>query len=491
MRLRCEGCGATVAVEPETGWPFACPNRGVGDIDHVLRREMIPGRLAAAAPDEHPFLRFRKRLTAYGLARARGWDDGRFVELVRRIDAEVAAVDGGGFAPTSFGPQPRLSGVLGLEPPGAVWVKDETPGVAGSHKGRHLMGILLYLEVARACESFASARRAGHDATRLAIASCGNAALAAAVLARAAHWPLDVFIPPDAEAGIVRRLSALGAAIHVCEREAGATGDPCYRAFHRAIAAGALPFCCQGPDNALTIEGGETLAWEMAATLGGTALDRLFVQVGGGALATALVRGLEEEWLAGGLSRMPRIHTVQTAGAAPLRRAYERVVVRIADQAGRCNWCVPQTTGARAAWIMAAYETRPVQDTLRHAATHRSEFMWPWESAPHSLAHGILDDETYDWLACVEGMLRTGGWPIVVSEDTIGRANELACSTTGVDVTHTGSAGLAGLLALLDDEEAGRDHVARERHGVLFTGARRRSGDPRSAPGSGAPDRVL
>ena len=74
--------------------------------------------------------------------------------------------------------------------------------------------------------------------------------------------------------------------------------------------------------------------------------------------------------------------------------------------------------------------------------------MWPWESEPHSLAHGILDDETYDWRNIVKGMFASGGWPIVVSEDQVDRANQLARKTTGIDVDHTGSAGLAGLLAL-------------------------------------------
>jgi threonine synthase len=34
-------------------------------------------------------------------------------------------------------------------------------------------------------------------------ASCGNAALAAAVIARAAEWPLDVYIPRDADPTVV------------------------------------------------------------------------------------------------------------------------------------------------------------------------------------------------------------------------------------------------------------------------------------------------
>ena len=48
--------------------------------------------------------------------------------------------------------------------------------------------------------------------------------------------------------------------------------------------------------------------------------------------------------------------------------------------------------------------------------------MWPWETVPHSLAHGILDDETYDWVALVDAMLATGGQAIVVDEDEIAGA---------------------------------------------------------------------
>ena len=63
-----------------------------------------------------------------------------------------------------------------------------------------------------------------------------------------------------------------------------------------------------------------------------------------------------------------------------------------------------------------------IQDELHYAATHRSEFMWPWEEEPISIATGILDDETYDWLAVVEGMLLTGGVPLVVDEQTLGES---------------------------------------------------------------------
>ena len=67
--------------------------------------------------------------------------------------------------------------VLGMAA-GGVWVKDETGNVSGSHKARHLMGIMLWIHVVERLGATAPSAAAG---PRLAIASCGNAALAAAI----------------------------------------------------------------------------------------------------------------------------------------------------------------------------------------------------------------------------------------------------------------------------------------------------------------------
>ena len=72
--------------------------------------------------------------------------------------------------------------------------------------------------------------------------------------------------------------------------------------------------------------------------------------------------------------------------------------------------------------------------------------MWPWESVPHSIAHGILDDETYDWFEIVAAMRRTDGRSLVVDEETLLRAHEIGCRTTGIAASATGTAGLAGLM---------------------------------------------
>ena len=305
-RLACAGCGAVLT--PAEPYPFRCPRARDGDdIDHVVTRALDRGLAFPADDHPHPFVRYRTLLASHARARDAGVGDAEFTDWVGKLDRRIAAVAGHGFRVTPFDRDAALSERAGLGPDGALWIKDETAQVAGSHKARHLMGVLLHLELA---ERVGWTTREETARRGLAIASCGNAALAAATLARATARPLAVFIPPDANPRVVDRLRDLGAAITVCPRD-GEAGDPCYRAFRRALAAGALPFCCQGSDNGLTIEGGSTLAYEIVSTLGNAErrLDRLFVQVGGGALASACVQGLREARDRGAIGKLPYPHS--------------------------------------------------------------------------------------------------------------------------------------------------------------------------------------
>ena len=448
--FRCAGCGTVVGA---VACPFRCPAARDGDdIDHVL--VPVPfddSSWPDAAGPLHgidSFSRYRPLLSAWRLALSKGLSDAEYRQLSLGLHRAVVDVDGSGFELTPLIPHERLATRLGFEGAGGLWVKDETVNVSGSHKARHLMGVMLYLLVAE---------RAGvlTDRPPLAIASCGNAALAAAVVARAADWPLHVFVPPSANPAILGRLESLGARITTCHRQPGIAGDPCYLSFKTALRKGALPFCCQGSDNGLTIEGGETLAWEMIEQVAAGSweqagdgiqpgsLDAIVVQVGGGALASSIIRGYATARRLGLVEAVPAIFAVQTAGGYPLARAYDAVAAR----AGRTD----------------------AHEAMAYARSHRSEFMWPWEKEPRSVAHGILDDETYDWAAVVEGLLNTGGRPVIVGEERLEEANRLARSLTGIDVDHTGSAGMAGLMDLLADDPA----LHRARVAVIFSGARR------------------
>jgi threonine synthase len=457
----CAGCG----VQANDVYPFRCVFADKGDdIDHVVTHvrgthglsfpqtrtsaaTRGPGLQVGRSADEplqfvtpvtgpNPFREYRSLFCSYEVARAHGMGDAEYVRMVEDLDNEVARVDGHGFVVTPFVRHSGISGELGFTRAGGVWIKNETGNVSGSHKARHLMGIMIYLEVLE---------RAGlvsEPFPVLAIASCGNAALAAAVVARAARRDLRVFIPPDAPAAVVDRLVALHAERNVCRRVPDVPGDPCYESFQETVANGALPFCCQGNENGLTIEGGETLGYEMLSA--GVPLDHVVIQVGGGALSSSIIESFGDGLSSGVIPRLPRFHTVQTCGAWPLKRAYDRVLERI------------RVSG-------------DVQRELRYAVAHRSEFMWPWEQEPHSIAHGILDDETYDWFAVVKGMLESGGSALVVDEAALVQSYDLARQATGVDVDHTGAAGLAGLQQLRRDGVVSPD----EKVAIIFSGVER------------------
>ena len=443
-RLVCWGCGAV--PEPREPYPFRCPRAGAGDVDHVLVRVLDLDRVRfpdGTAATRSPFVHYRGLLHSHHRAIAGGLADDEVAELAGRLDDAVARVAGGGFRVTPFGRDDTLSDELGFGAAGGVWVKDETGNVTGSHKGRHLMGVLLHLEIAERLGL------ADPDARPdLAIGSCGNAALAAAVVARAADRRLRVFVPVDADPVVLRGLRDLGADVVTCARTPDTPGDPAFARLRAEVAGGALPFTCQGSENGLVIEGGETLAYEMVSDLrdAGLALDHLVVQVGGGALASACLQAFEEAVGLRVLDRRPRTHTVQTTSGHPLGRAYQRVRAGLAGSPAPAD----------------------IHQALHAAAAHRSSFMWPWESEPRSIATGILDDETYDWRAVVDGMLVTGGRPLVVSEDRLARAHRLG-HTAGYAVDPTGSAGLAGLLELVADGDVGPE----DRVGVLFTGVDR------------------
>lgn len=422
--LQCATCGTLVSIT--TALPWRCPEEN-GDRHHVLLIQDDGGNFASDDLEDNPFIRYRTQMAWWAFGRSRGLDDAELVGLVRDLDELVAAVCGVGFATTPLERADGLSAALDFVSHGGIWIKDETGGVAGSQKARHLFSILLHLFVAERLNlvpwSFEE------DRPTLAIASCGNAAIAAATLARAVEWPIEVFIPEWAGGTVVETLLELGAHVTRCRRSGtDPPGDPTLLDFRRAVADGAVPFSVQGPENSLCLDGGRTIGWEMADQLrsvGVQALDAVFVQVGGGAFAASVSRGLLEAGFAAPL------YAVQTAGCAPLARA----------------------------WLSARSDEKPAARWASH--------MWPWESEPQSLADGILDDETYDWVADIDQLRRTGGQVVVVDEDVVRAASVIGPELTGIDASPTGTAGLAGILSVRQQFDDGA------RIAVIFSGVRR------------------
>ncbi len=372
----CRVCGAEVDVATPFSW--TCPSASPEDPHHVLRL-VDDGVEAEVIDDANPFVRFARRSAWFAFALANGMSESAALSLA----ASVAD----GFSVTPFTVNGSLSDRFGVE----VWAKDETGQLAGSHKARHLVSIMLHLRVAE--ELGLLGRR-----PPLAISSCGNAALAASTLASRESWPIQVFVPTWMDPAFGVAIDALGAEVHRCESHPGdPPGDPAMAGFRSSVAGGAVPFSVQGPVNAWCLDGGRTIGWEMAEV--GSPVSELVVQVGGGALASCASQGLGSS---------VALLAVQTEGCAPLERA-----VRLLGD-----------------------DDRP--------ADRWAEVMIPWEE-PHSLADGILDDETYDWLSLVEAMRVSGGRPVVVSEAAVVEAVTVA-RDAGLPVSPTGAAGVAALL---------------------------------------------
>jgi threonine dehydratase len=428
--LRCAACGATVPVSQPASW--RCPNARGNDRHHVLVARFAEAE-GEFAPDDsdNPFVAFRTLLVWDAFAASLGLSDQQRREFVESVDQRVASVAGTGFRFTPFARHDALSSALGFTDAGGVWVKNETGNVAGSHKARHLFTELLHLLLLE--EKHVAGF--GGDRPELAIASCGNAAIAASTLAAAVNWPIRVFVPVSADEVVVAKLNALGATVETCpRRDDDPPGDPCVLRFRERVAAGAVPFGVQGPENAWCLDGGRVIGLEMLHQLGSVHMDEFVIQVGGGAFAG----GVGDALMMSGRTDA-RLVAVQTEGCAPLARAWRRA----GETGGTAN------AGAR--W---------------------SRCMWPWETEPRSLADGILDDETYDWISVCDAMTATNGFPVVAPEADVVAAFEVAHRVTDIEVSPTGSAGLAGLITGLRDR---RDVFApTSRVAVVFSGVLRR-----------------
>lgn len=376
----------------------------------------------------NPFIRYRRFLDSFRRATAGGWSDDDFVSLVARLDDAVRSVDGRGFAVTPLTERPEAAAAFGL-PTDRLWVKDDTHNVGGSHKARHLFGVMLH-----------QALDLDDEDSELAIASCGNAALAAAVVARAEERPLRVFIPTWAERSVVEELERLDARIEVCERRQGEAGDPTYLRFLEAVDRGAVPFSVQSTVTPTTIDGGRTLGWEAAEQLGDRGVEgvtRVMLQIGGGAMATSAAAGIGDGVLHDWVRIEPRYHPVQTEACAPLRRAWDSLL-----EAGGIG--VSHIDAERASALRADAGAIAVVESL--ARNESDRFMYPWEPVGETAATGILDDLTYDWLGVIEPTIHSGGWPVVVDEAAVLKAHRIGRDVLGLDVSATGTAGMAGLL---------------------------------------------
>ena len=480
--LKCTGCESVHF--PDLKNPvYSCENKGKAPANHILEK-FLPkdfafniANLLDSTQNRNPYVLFKRFFFSYYLAEKLSVN---FDSIVNSINSELRKFGEPGFNLTPFIVKDDIPNA-----PGRTLIKNETVNVSGSHKARHLMGNIIYLEVLR---------KAGilNEKQRLAIYSCGNAALGAAAVAKAAGYALSVFIPPNVNPNVIKKLNFYEAKIVECPRISGETGDPCYNRFQEALASGAVPFSCSGPDNWSNIEGGQTLGLELfaQAALAKQKINSIVIQVGGGALASSAVKAIEELNSSNVPICFPSIYTVQTNGGFPFFRAYLLVIKEIAEiNHLKCSLDISDIVDLKSktksyldyfsnhlgeilaisAFAKQNYSSDKIQNILKECAGNIRKFMWAWESEPHSIAHGILDDVTYDWFKIIQGMLRSGGIAVTVSEQELINANNIAKSISGINVDPTGSSGFAGYIKLKKLNIISKDSAT----AVIFTGVER------------------
>ncbi|MEY2400350.1 MAG: threonine synthase, partial [Ilumatobacteraceae bacterium] len=138
----CAVCDAHVDIATAFSW--RCPNATDTDRHHALQLVQAIAPLRGG-DDLNPFVAFRPYLAWDSFAAANGMSEAARTALVRQVDTDIAAIAGTGFHVTPFERADTLSDTLGFGVDGGVWIKDETAQVAGSHKARHLLTILLHL----------------------------------------------------------------------------------------------------------------------------------------------------------------------------------------------------------------------------------------------------------------------------------------------------------------------------------------------------------
>jgi threonine synthase len=214
-------------------------------------------------------------------------------------DYEVVRLGEGG---TPLLPLPGIARATGVA---EVWLKEEAPNPTHSFKAR---GLALAVSAARAW---------GLEA--IALPSAGNAGSAAAAYAAAAGLSCRILVPADTPRAFVTEQRALGAEVKLVPgtiTDAGkalAAWAPAPRWWN--VATFKEPF---------RLEGKKTLGYEIAEQGGWRLPDAIFYPTGGGTGLVGMARAFDEMkrlgWIQG---PMPKLIAVQSAGCAPVVRAFE------------------------------------------------------------------------------------------------------------------------------------------------------------------------
>jgi threonine synthase len=224
----------------------------------------------------------------------------RYEEVLPVLDADAMLRLGEGWTPLVAAP--RLGRSVGCE---RTYIKDESLNPTGSFKARGLA-----VAVSRALELGAS---------ELAIPSAGNAAGAMSAYAAAAGLGAHVFIPRDVPAVFQVECRVYGAEVELVD---GLITD-CGKRVREGVESRGW-FDLSTLKEPYRLEGKKTMGYELFEQLDGELPDVIIYPTGGGTGLVGMWKAFGELEALGLIgSRRPRMVSVQSAGCAPIVRAFE------------------------------------------------------------------------------------------------------------------------------------------------------------------------
>lgn len=297
---------------------------------------------------------------------------------VQRADAILAL--GEGWTPLIHAA--RLGATIGCA---QTYIKDESLNPTGSFKARGLS-----MAVSRAYEL---------GARELAIPSAGNAAGAMSAYAAAAGLPAHVFMPADVPMLFRTECKELGATVTLVN---GLITD-CGVKVREGVEAHGW-FDVSTLKEPYRIEGKKTMGYELAEQMGWQLPDVIIYPTGGGTGLVGMWKAFDEMEQMGLIdSRRPRMVSVQSAGCAPMVRAFEQ----------------------------------------------GSEFAEPWQGAK-TVADGLRVPAAVGDFLILKALRESGGTALTVTDQQMIDTARVMGSHTGIFPAPEGAACLAAQIDLLE-----------------------------------------
>ena len=310
--------------------------------------------------------------------RERRWTMWRYREWLPLADGEAPVTLGEGGTPLLA--VPRLAVRYGFRD---LRVKEEGTNPTGSFKARGLA---------------AAVTRGLHAGARaFVVPTAGNAGVALSAYAARAGLPARVYAPATTPPTIVSQIRSFGGDLALLDGHIGDCGKAA-----RAYAAETGAVDVSTLREPYRIEGKKTLGLELAEQLDWTLPDAIVYPTGGGTGLIGMWKAFAELAAAGWVPRKrPRLYSVQSAGCAPVVRAFE---------AG-ADACVP------------------------------------W-AEPRTIASGLRVPAPLGGRLMLQALRDSGGGAVAVSDARLAEAARELQTLEGIDAAPEGGAALAGAVEL-------------------------------------------